>query len=116
MDRQTETHTEIEPERVEQPEEPPRNAPSTLRHMEKLLAEIRGSLDASARDGEHREFSTVKTVGAILQVVVGGLLILALLGWMLDARWDGLMLKLAFAAVLQLCALTAFIVGGVGRK
>ncbi len=82
----------------------------TLEHMERLLAEIRGALDAAARDAEHRPFSIAATVGAILQVVVGGLVVLSLVDWALGASAPTIMLKLAFAAVFQLATLTAFVV------
>lgn len=94
----------------------PPSALTTLQQMEKTLTQIHGAIDASARDDEHRHFSTVKTVGAILQVVVGGLLALALLDWILGAETASLMTKLAFATVLQLCALTAFVVVGRMRN
>ncbi len=82
----------------------------TLENMEHLLAEIRGALDAAARDAEHRAFSIAATVGAILQVVVGGLVVLALADWALGTSVPSILVKLAFAMVLQLAALTAFVV------
>jgi len=81
-----------------------------LQHMESLLGQIRGTLDATVRDGEHKEFSIVRLAGSILQVIVAGLVLLALLDWLLQASVDSLLVKLAFAAVLQLSALTAFVV------
>ena len=66
----------------------PADAAASLRHIEKLLGQIRGALDATARDGTHREFSIGRTVGAVLQVVVAGLVALALLDWMLDCVRD----------------------------
>lgn len=80
--------------------------------MEKHLSQIRGALDAAARESEHREFSIGRLIGAILQVIVAGLVALALLDWLLAApsdSLDSLFIKLAFAAVLQLSALTAFV-------
>jgi hypothetical protein len=86
------------------------DATATLERMEKLLNQIRGTLDAAARAGEHREFSVGRTVGWVLQIIVAGLVVLALLDWLLAAPTDSLLVKLAFAAVLQLSALTAFLV------
>jgi hypothetical protein len=51
----------------------------------------------------------------VLQVIVGGLVVLALFDWLLGAPVDGLLVKLVFAAVLQLGALTAFVVSRGGR-
>jgi hypothetical protein len=80
---------------------------ATLQQMEKRLTQIRGALDAAARDGAHREFSLWRIAGSILQVIVAGLVVL---DWLLQAPVDSLTVKLAFAAVLQLAALTAFVV------
>jgi hypothetical protein len=88
------------------------DATVTLERMEKLLSQIRGALDADARDGEHRGFSIRRLIGAVLQVTVAGLVALALLDWLLQAPVDSLLVKLAFAAVLQLSALTAFVLSG----
>jgi hypothetical protein len=78
--------------------------------MDKLLAQIRGTLNAATRDEAHRELSIGRTIGAVIQVVVAGLVALALLDWLLDAPAGGLYIKLAFAGVLQISALTAFVV------
>jgi hypothetical protein len=86
------------------------DATVTLERMEKLLSQIRGALDAAARAGEHREFSIGRTAAWVLQIIVAGLVVLALLDWLLEAPTDSLLVKLAFAAVLQLSALTAFVV------
>jgi len=82
----------------------------SLARVERLLREIHAMLDAGVRDQEHHSFSLSLLVGSILQVVVAGLIALALLDWIFGAPSDALLLKLAFAAVLQLCALTAFAV------
>ena len=91
------------------------DAEATLQRMEKLLQGIRGALDATAREERHAEFPLRRLVAAVLQVIVVGLLFLALLDWLLDAGTDAVLIKLAFAAVLQLTALTAFLVGGGSR-
>lgn len=88
----------------------PPDVARTFERVEKLLGQIRGGLDAATRDSEHREFSIGRLVAAILQVIVAGLVALALLDWFLAAPTDSLLVKLAFAAVLQLSALTAFLV------
>lgn len=80
-----------------------------LQRIDRVLGEIRGALDATERERQHKEFSSLRLIGAILQVVVGGLLALAVLDWVFEAQVEVLFVKLAFAAVLQLIALTAFL-------
>lgn len=86
------------------------DAVKTLERMERVLGEIRGALDASAREERHKEFSPIRLVGAIVQVIVVGLLGLAVVDWIFEASFDTQFVKLAYAAVLQLTALTAFVV------
>lgn len=83
---------------------------ASLQRIEKQLRDIRDTLDAAAREGKHRQYSPARLTGSILQVIVAGLIALAVLDWAFDAPADTLLAKLAFAAVLQLAALTAFIV------
>jgi len=92
----------------------PADVTHTFERMEKLLAQIRGTLDAAAREGEHRELSYGRLVGGVLQVVVAGLVVMALLDWLLQGVVNSLFVKLAFAGVLQLSALTAFVVSRKG--
>jgi len=80
-----------------------------LQRIERVLGEIRGALDAAERERQHKEFSSLRLIGAILQVIVGGLVALAVLDWVFEAQVETLFVKLAFAAVLQLIALTAFL-------
>jgi hypothetical protein len=88
----------------------PEDVTRTFERMERLLGRIHGALDASAREGEHREWSSGRLVGGILQVIVAGLVALALLDWLLHGVVSSIFVKLAFAMVLQLSALTAFVV------
>jgi ABC-type transport system involved in cytochrome bd biosynthesis fused ATPase/permease subunit len=88
---------------------PPDVAPAFER-MERLLRQIRGALDTTAREAKYRDFSALRLVGAILQVFVVGLVVMALLDWIFAASAGSLLIKLAFATVLQLSALTAFVV------
>ena len=82
---------------------------TVLRRIDRVLGEIRGVLDAAERERQHKEFSSLRLIGAILQVIVGGLVALAVLDWVFEAQVEALFVKLAFAAVLQLTALTAFL-------
>ena len=99
--------TQRRPESAQLPEDVTR----TFERMEKLLGRIHGALDASARADEHRELSYGRLIGGVLQVIVAGLVALALLDWLLHGVVNSLFVKLAFAGVLQVSALTAFVVG-----
>jgi len=96
-------------ERRTEPAPLPEDVTRTFERMERLLGRIHGALDASAREGEHRELSYGRLVGGILQIIVAGLVALALLDWLLHGVVNSLFVKLAFAMVLQLSALTAFV-------
>ncbi|MBW7904541.1 MAG: hypothetical protein LC135_07985 [Phycisphaerae bacterium] len=74
-----------------------------------LLEEIRGRLDADARDRAHKPFSLAWLLGGLLQVLVVGLVVLAALDWLFQTGAAPLLTKLAFAITLQLMALTAFV-------
>lgn len=88
---------------------PPEVAPAFER-MERLLRQIRGALDTAAREAKYRDFSPLRLAGAVLEVFVAGLVVMALLDWIFAAPAGSLLIKLAFAIVLQLSALTAFVV------
>lgn len=90
--------------------------PEDVRHaferLETLLKKIHGSLDARAREREHRDWAYLRTVAVILQILVAGLMVLALFDWILYGPVNTLIVKLAFAGVLQITSLTAFIISG----
>jgi hypothetical protein len=88
----------------------PEDVTRTFERMEQLLGRIHGALDAGVREREHRELSYARLAGAILQVIVAALVALALLDWLLHGVVNSLIVKLAFAMVLQLAALTAFVI------
>lgn len=81
-----------------------------LSEIERSLGEIRAKLDTTVRAHQHKEFSPARMVGATLQVLVVGFGGFALLDLLFQAEPLHILVKLAFAAVLQLGALTAFIV------
>ncbi len=86
------------------------HAPAEHRaRVERLLEEIRGALDARARDKRYKEFSATRLVGAVLQALVVGLMAWSLSDWVFQLPAEGLFIKLAFAAVLQLIAMTALL-------
>ncbi len=88
----------------------PEDVTQTFKRMEQLLGRIHGTLDAGARERQHRELSYARLAGAILQVIVAALVALALLDYLLHGAVNSLFVKLAFALVLQVSALTAFVV------
>lgn len=82
---------------------------ASLRRIEKRLEEIRGLLNAQARERQHRDFSAALLVGVVVQIVAAGLIGVALLDWVFQAEPAALAVKLGFAAVFQLAALTALV-------
>lgn len=102
-------------------QEPPGSAaPSdealTLARLEKLVGEIRAAVDAGLREQRHKEFSPARLVGAILQVLVVGLVAMAAMDYLFQVPVGQLVIKLAFALVLQTMVLTAFVLAGEGRR
>jgi hypothetical protein len=84
---------------------------AALQRVEKDLGQIRGLLDASVREERHRDFSLARLLGSAAQALMVGLLLWIVSDWVFGEPRDVLTLKVAFAAVLQLVALTAFLVG-----
>ena len=85
-------------------------SPAVLRRIERLLFEIRGRMESTARSERYREFSLARLSGTIAQFVVIALLIMAVVDWVNpQIPPGGQLVRLAFAGVLQLVALTAFI-------
>jgi hypothetical protein len=80
---------------------------STLERLERTLDQMRGSLDATVREQGHREFSPAHLIGVIAQVLVVGLELWALSDWVFNELGQ-VLVKLGFAGVLQVGALTAF--------
>jgi hypothetical protein len=81
-----------------------------LERMEHHLAEISASLSALERERRHRDFSPLLFIGAILQALVASLLLWVLSDAVFTQVFGARMLvKVAFAGVLQMAALTAFL-------
>lgn len=87
----------------------PEDAANAVARLEKLLRDVRGALEARERESEHREFSTVRLLGAIAQMFAVGLLIWAMIDWFFQPLMDQSLVKAVFAGVLQLMAMTAFL-------
>lgn len=99
---------EQEPELFAEPLQ--ENVHRALDRLETLLKKIHGTLDSRSREGEHRDWPYVRMTAVILQVIVAGLIVLALFDWILYGPVNTLIVKLAFAGVLQVSALTAFLI------
>ena len=84
---------------------------AALERVERTLVELRRSVDTGVRERRHREFSAARLIGSILQALVLGLVLWALSDWLFAEPREGLLVKLAFAGVLQLGALTGFLLG-----
>ncbi len=114
--------SEAEPAKRDQPETnkarpmptKPEDSAADAR-VEQLLVEIRDRLDLLTRDRRHVEFSVARLVASLVQALVIGLLLAAIADWLFSAPFSAAILKLAFAAVLQLAALTAFILARDSR-
>jgi hypothetical protein len=92
----------------------PAEADVLLARIEKSLSEVRAHMNASARESRHKEFSFTLLAGGIAQAIVIALLIWALSDMVFIGGSSGEtvglpLVKLAFAGVLQLVALTAFV-------
>lgn len=82
---------------------------ASLRRIERLLEQVRQRLEVTERATRYREFSLARLIGALLQALVVGLLVAALADWAFQGSPAQQLVKLTFAGVLQLGALTAFI-------
>ena len=110
---------QAEPERPPTPGGAPQDtteeALAILRRTERILEEIRGHLESSVRTQRHQDFSFPRLLGAVCQAVAVGLVVVALAGWAFRASPADQLIAIAFAGVLQLGALTAFVVARGSR-
>ncbi len=97
------------------PGEPVGDPVEVLIRIERQLDEIRGRLEAADRLRMHRRFSLAQLLGAMFQLLAVFLVLLALLDWVYQAWHAERLVKLAFAGVLQLAALTAFTMAREGH-
>lgn len=87
----------------------------TLRRIEELVQAIGGRLELQTREQRHQEFSFARLIGALLQALVVGFVIAALADWAYQAPPGTQLVKLGFAAVLQVGVLTAFVLSRESR-
>ena len=110
--QQADLKKQADPEatRDRRPTDPlPEEINHSFERLEQLLSQIHATLDTNAREGAHREFSSWRPAAYFIQIIVLSLIVLALLDWILQGPGVGLFVKLAFAGVLQLCVVTAFL-------
>ena len=84
---------------------------AVLQRMSGAVEDMRGRLEAILRERRHREFSPGKLIGAVLQALAIGFVLAALADWVYGVKEGPILVKLAFAAVFQVGALTAFVLG-----
>lgn len=82
---------------------------SAIERLEKVAREIRGLLDARQREDWRKDLTVWRVIAIVLEIIVVGLIVLALFDGLLQAPLGAAILKLAFAMALQLVALTAFL-------
>jgi len=84
---------------------------ATTQRIAAAVEELRGRMETLTRERRHQHFSPGRLIGVVLEVIVLGLVIVAVADWAYDANVGSQLAKLALAGVLQLGALTAFILG-----
>ncbi len=97
-----------------QPADATREVVAALVRIEQVLGEIRGRLDVLDRERRYGTFSVARLAAAVLQAIVVGFFLAALADWLFysdPVQAGAVLVKLGFAAVLQLAALTGFVVG-----
>jgi len=80
-----------------------------LRRMEAALQALRAQLETLGRERRYREFSAARLIGGVLQVLVAGFVFSALADWIYGQPVPQQVVKVGLAGVLQLGALTAFL-------
>jgi hypothetical protein len=89
---------------------PAEHLAASVERMERTLEQVRKRVEGDAREERYQEFSLARFSGSLLQVLVICLLLVALADWLYDRGPGRLLVTLGFATVLQLGALTAFVV------
>lgn len=86
-----------------------------LRRVDERLASIDRRMETLVRERQHEEFSIARLVGVVVQVAAVGALVVAIASWVFQAALGQQLVLLLLATVLQLGALTAFVVAGSSR-
>jgi len=82
---------------------------ATLTRMEGMMSDMRAALDAESREADFRSGSLLPIAAAVLQVLAGGAVALALLDALLSAGAAVTLVKLGFATVFQLAVIAALL-------
>jgi len=82
---------------------------AALQRIERLLADLSGRVETLTREKQHRPFSPAWFLGTLLQIFVVGFVIAAIADRVFQADIGQQLANLLFAGVLQLGALTAFL-------
>lgn len=109
VDAVLEPHAPVISPRESAPSETSDESIVVLQRIERLLFEIRGRLETKERAGRHQQFSLGRLLGSLLEVLVVVVTIWTVADWVYQAPPGGQLVKLAFAGVVQLGALTAFV-------
>lgn len=94
------------------PGEPPPAPPAldqTLQRIENALVQLRGVMESVRREEAYQKFSAARIIAVVLQLVVVALAASALIDWIFQGPLNSLLIKLAFAAFLQMVTLTAVV-------
>lgn len=93
------------------------DANAILVRIDERLRSIDARLESLTRERQHRDFSAVRLLGVLLQVLAAGALVLSLATWVYQESSLGQQLFLILlAAVFQLGALTAFVIAGAPKS
>lgn len=81
----------------------------TLLRIETTLAQLRGLIETTRREESYQSFSAALVLAVVLQLVVVALAVSALIDWIFQGPLNSLIIKLSFAAFLQIATLTAIV-------
>jgi len=82
---------------------------AALQRLERLVADLGGRVETLTREKQHRPFSPAWFLGTLLQILVVGFVIAAIADRVFQAEIGQQLANLLLAGVLQLGALTAFL-------
>ena len=110
--QETETMQQVETPEIKQQQQPASDTISNT-GTEELLKGILNQLKATQRDNMFGEFSAMRMIAGILQIIVPFCLLISVWLMMSPTRKDSsVLIAIGFAAVLQMMALTFYIMQG----
>lgn len=90
------------------------DAAARLASIDESLREIRGLVESRVREEQHENYSPFSVVAGAAQALAAGLLIWAFAELAFGRLYADVLMKLAFALVVQTIALTAIVAGRSG--